>query len=85
MSKYVALSDEVYNELNALKIESGKSISEVIIGLVNSRNALYKNKKKKRNIMELFGVWKDDAEYWDNFEKEIRKSRNNAKMRDVVL
>ena len=43
------------------------------------------NKIRRKSIMDFCGVWKDDSEYWENFEKEIRKSRNKAKMRKVEL
>jgi len=53
-----------------------KSFSELFRELIDK-------KKKKKSIKEFIGIWKDDSEYWENFKKEIRKSRNNAKMREV--
>ncbi len=74
MVKMVSLSNDIYAELKALK--GLKSFSELFRELIDK-------KKKKKSIKEFIGIWKDDSEYWENFKKEIRKSRNNAKMREV--
>ena len=76
MVKMVSLSDEAYRRLKVLK--GLKSFSELVIEITDERT-----RKKKNNLMDFFGIWKDDSEYWENFKKEIRKSRNNAKMREV--
>jgi len=77
MVKVISLSNDAYTRLKALK--GLKSFSEVIVELINRKE------KKKKRIIEFVGIWKDDSEYWDNFKKEIRKSRNNSKMREVSL
>lgn len=75
MVKMVSLSDDVYMGLKLLK--GRKSFSEIIReNIIN---------KKKKSIKEFIGIWKEDSEYWNNFEKEIRKSRNSSKMREVNL
>ena len=76
MVKMVSLSNEAYERLRALK-KGNKSFSDVVIEVTP--------KVKKKNIMDFFGIWKDDSEYWEKFEKDIRKGRNNAKMREVKL
>ena len=50
-----------------------KSISYVNIGRGD------KGKTKKKNIMDFFGIWKDDEKYWNDYNKEIRKIRNYSK------
>lgn len=72
MVKVISLSNEAYKKLKAIK--RGRSFSEVVIEIVGGRS-------KKENILELAGAWKDDSEYWGNFKKEIRKSRDKAKLR----
>lgn len=73
MVKVISLSNDAYEKLKALK--RGKSFSDVVIELIT--------RKKRKNIMGFAGIWKDDADYWDNFKKEIRKSRNKARLREV--
>ena len=76
MYKTISLSDEAYRRLMTIKGE--KTFSEVIIELMGVE-------KKKRNIMEFVGIWKDDSEYWDNFEKEVYADRKRVKLRDINL
>jgi predicted CopG family antitoxin len=77
MVKVISLSDEAYRRLKALK--RGKSFSETIIEIVEAR------RRKKKSISKFVGIWSEDDEYWRNFKKEIRKSRDKAKMREVKL
>lgn len=77
MVKMVSFSNEVYANLKAVK--GSRSFSEVVAEL------LEKKRKQKKSIKKFIGIWKDDSEYWENFKKEIRKSRNSAKMREVNL
>jgi len=41
--------------------------------------------KKKKNIMDFFGIWKNDSDYWKNFNKKIRKNRDKNKLRTIRL
>jgi predicted CopG family antitoxin len=75
MVKVISLSEEAYRKLKALK--SGRSFSETIVDIVDAR------RKKKKSISNFIGIWSGDDEYWKNFKKEVRKSRNKAKMREV--
>jgi len=76
MVKMVSLSDDVYMDLKLLK--GRKSFSEII-----RENII--NKKKKRNIMELFGVFKENAEEWKEIEKKIYEDRKKFKLRAYKL
>jgi predicted CopG family antitoxin len=76
MVKVISLSNEAYERLKALK-NGEKSFSDVVIEITP--------KVKKKSIMDFVGMWKDDSDYWEKFEKDIRRSRNNAKMRGVKL
>jgi|GEM_PF-753392 len=72
MVKVISLSEEAYRRLKANK--GSKSFSEVVIEFVPER--------KKRNIMEFAGAFKDNAEEWERIEKEIYAERKRAKLRD---
>ena len=74
MVKVISLSNSAYEKLKALKGE--KSFSETVVELVDNK------KFQKRSIMKFCGICKDD-DYWENFKKEIRKSRKNVKLREV--
>lgn len=39
------------------------------------------NNEKKRSLADFFGIWKDDK-YWEDYKKEIRKTRDRARMRE---
>ena len=73
MVKVISLSEDAYSKLKAIK--GGRSFSEVVIEFTSG--------KKKRSILEFAGIWADDSEYWKNFEKEVRVSRDKAKLREV--
>ncbi len=74
MVKVISLSEEAYKKLKSLKGE--KSFSEIVIEITSGK------RKRAENIMKLAGAWKDDSEYWDNFKKEIQKSRDKTKLRE---
>ena len=74
MVKVVSLSNEAYRKLKAIK--GDRSFSEIVVEIVDNR------KEKKKSIMDFVGIWKEDSDYWENFKKEIRKSRDKAKLRD---
>ena len=73
MVKVISLSNEAYERLKVLKGKD-KSFSDVVIEVTVNR--------KKKNLMDFFGIWKDDK-YWDDFNDKIRKSRDKAKLRGV--
>lgn len=77
MAKFIALEDDVYAVLKRIKDERKKSFSKVMIELIEE--------KKRKSVSEFIGIWKDDAKYWDNFKKEIRKGRDKAKMREIDI
>ncbi len=73
MVKVISLSDEAYRRLKAIK--GNRSFSEIVIDITSDG--------KKKDIMKFCGLWRDDSKYWENFKKEIRKSRDRAKLREV--
>ena len=76
MVKVISLSNEAYEKLKLLK--GTKSFSDVVI-------EYYPSIKPKKKIIDFFGVWKEDSEYWKKFKKDIRKSRDNAKIRGATI
>ena len=52
MVKVISLSEEAYARLKGNK--GSKSFSEVVIEFVPE--------KKKKSVMDFFGIWKEDAE-----------------------
>ncbi len=76
MVKMVSLSNEAYDVLKTLK--GLKSFSEVVIELAM-------NMKKKRNIMEFAGAFKNNADEWKKIEEEIYRDRKNFKLRNHSL
>lgn len=75
MTKVISLSDEAYGSLKKLKKED-ESFSEVVMELANER--------KKRSLLKLAGVWKDDPDIEKAF-KQVLADRKNFRMRDVKL
>ena len=73
MVKVISLSNDAYAKLKAIKRD--RSFSEVVIEITEARKA------GKKNLMDFFGIWKDDAEYWNNFEKNIGRMRKRARLR----
>lgn len=73
MVKVISLSNEAYERLKAIK--RNRSFSEVVIEIV----------PKKRNIMEFFGAFKDNANYWKKFEKKVYTDRKKAKLGEYKL
>jgi predicted CopG family antitoxin len=72
MVKVISLSDEAYNRLRALK--KGRSFSEVVVELVESR--------KKGNLMKFFGAFADSADEWEEIKKKIYENRKKLKTRE---
>lgn len=71
MVKVISLSNEAYGKLKAIK--GDRSFSEVVVEITDVR--------RKKSMMDFFGIWKEDAEYWNNFEKNIEGIRKRAKLR----
>ncbi len=72
MVKVISLSDEAYKRLKSIK--GDRSFSETVVEIID--------KRKKKNIMKFVGIWKNDK-YWENYKKEIRRTRDRARMREV--
>ncbi|MFA5855829.1 MAG: antitoxin VapB family protein [Candidatus Pacearchaeota archaeon] len=76
MVKVISLSNDAYEKLKAIK--NGKSFSEVVVELVESKN---KNKKDRKKFA---GIFKDDDE-WEKIMEDIDMDRNNFKLREVKI
>lgn len=75
MVKVISLSEEAYARLKGNK--GDKSFSEVVIEFVPER--------RKRNIMEFAGIFKENAEEWKEIEKKIYEDRKKFKLRTYKL
>lgn len=73
MVKVISLSNEAYDKLKALK--RGESFSEVVVKLVGER--------KKKNIMDFFGIWADRTEEIKKMKKMIEEDRKKFKLREA--
>lgn len=71
MVKVISLSNEAYKKLKYLK--GNKSFSEVVIDVTSN--------KKKKNIINFAGMWKDDANEWDKIKKKIYEDRKKFKLK----
>jgi predicted CopG family antitoxin len=78
MVKVISLSEEAYKKLKAIK--GKKSFSEVVVEITDERRA-----RKKRNIMDFFGAFKENADEWKEIEKKIYEDRKKFKLREVKL
>lgn len=72
MTKVISISDEAYNELKKLKKE-GDSFSDVVMKMA---------RKERKPLSAFLGMWPVPGEL-DRIEKELKKERKKAKMRDV--
>jgi len=68
MVKTITVSDEAYMALAELKGED-ESFSEVIIRIL---------RKRKVNLSDFYGVFKDNSDLWLEIEKEILEDRRRA-------
>jgi len=75
MVKVISLSEEAYGRLKAVK--GSKSFSEVVIEFLPE--------KRKRNIMEFAGAFKNNAEEWVRIENEIYERRKRFRIRKASL
>ena len=73
MVKVISLSNEAYGKLKAIKGE--RSFSEVVIE--------FTAEKKKANILDFAGAFKDNANEWDKINKKIYEDRKKIKLREV--
>ena len=69
MVKVISLSNEANKKLKSIK--GNRSFSEVVIEITG---------KKKRNIMEFFGVWKENSDEWEEIKKKIYEDRKKFKL-----
>ena len=76
MVKVISLSEEAYRRLKARK--GDKSFSEVVIELDTNSE-----KKKKKNLMEFYGIWKDNTKEVEKMKKMIIEDRKKFKLREV--
>ncbi len=74
MVKVISLSNEAYNKLKMIK--GNKSFSETILETIEN--------KKKKNILEFFGVLKNKEE-WARIKKELEEDRKKFKSREFKL
>ena len=72
MTKTVALSDEAYTTLDAIRGEK-ESFSKVVIRLVQERSP---------SLTDLKGIWKQDKHVQPIFD-HIAKERRGYKLREV--
>ena len=75
MVKVISLSEAAYARLKGNK--GSKSFSEVVIEFVPE--------KRKRDIMEFAGAFKENAEEWRESEKKIYEDRKRFKLRTYKL
>ena len=75
MTKTVALSDEAYELLSHAKSEK-ESFTQAVIKLVSTQ--------KKKSVMSLAGVWKEDEEIRKIFDK-LHKERHTLRFRGINL
>ena len=77
MVKVISLSEEAYRRLKAIKRE--RSFSELVIELVDDRG------KKKKNIMDFFGIWANRKGEIEKMKRMIEGDREKFKLREVKL
>jgi len=76
MVKVISLSNDAYEKLKAIK--GNMSFSEVVMQRIIE-------KRKKKNLMDFFGVWADRADEWEGIKKKIYKDRKKFKLRTYKL
>ena len=70
MVKVVSLSNEAYETLQSIKNED-ESFSDIVLRLAH---------KKKKNIMRIFGIAKEDKEFGEGLRRAY-KERKGLKLR----
>ena len=75
MVKVISLSNEAYEKLKSIKRD--RSFSEIVVELIE--------KKKKKNIMDFFGIWANRKEEIKEMKKIIESDRRKFKLREVKL
>jgi len=75
MVKVISLSNEAYEKLKSIKRD--RSFSEIVVELIE--------KKKKKNIMDFFGIWANRKEEIKEMKKMIESDRRKFKLREVKL
>lgn len=71
MVKIISLSEEAYKRLKAIKKD--KSFSEIVIEIVP---------EKRKNIMDLAGIFENNSKEWEHIEKQIYLDRKKNKLRN---
>ncbi len=74
MVKVISLSEAAYKELKSNK-GTNESFSDVVMKL--SKN------KTKRPLMDFFGVFKENADEWNEIKKNLEEDRRKFTLRDV--
>ncbi len=46
---------------------------------------LISEKKKKRNLMDFFGIWANEADEWEKIKKKIYEDRKKFKLTSKEL
>ena len=75
MVKVISLSNEAYEKLKSIKRD--RSFSEIVVELIE--------KKKKKNIMDFFGIWANRKEEIKEMKKMIESDRRKFKLREIKL
>lgn len=75
MVKVISLSNEAYKRLKELKRD--ESFSEIVIELIEEKG------KKRKNIMDFFGIWADRKSEIGEMKKMIEEDRKKFKLREV--
>ena len=75
MVKVISLSNEAYEKLKALKRD--RSFSEIVVEIIEDK------KGKKKNLMDFFGMFKDEADEWEEIKKKIYDDRKKFKLKEV--
>lgn len=76
MVKVISLSNEAYRRLRARK--GNKSFSEIVIEYIDQVD-----RKKKKDLSRFSGVFREDAEEWENIKNKIYEDRKKFKLREV--
>jgi len=75
MVKVISLSNEAYEKLKAIKRD--RSFSEIVVEIIEDK------KGKKKNLMDFFGMFKDEADEWEEIKKKIYDDRKKFKLKEV--
>lgn len=74
MTKVISLSNVAYTELKSLKKEND-SFSDVILNLTN--------KARRGSLLDFFGKWPGTKEETEYIKKELKKGRENLRLKEA--